>query len=309
MPDPIYLLQSSEIAVTVIPSQGGRIASLISRRSGLEFLTQSPHSSHPFSPQALFQEGYCAGIEECLPTVGISGPQTEGGAAPDHGDFWRLPWSVDEEQTPHRLKISANGYSRPFRFSKEISVEGNLLRIQYTVQNIGQNSESFLYACHPLFAVDPGDRVELPEEVHSLKLNYSLRDRLGKVGNELSWPQPADSRDIDLSVAGGPTDETADMLYTRRLVKGMAGIHRLRTNQRLQLTFDTKTLPYLGIWLCYGGWPEPGHENLQYAVALEPATAPEGTLHAAQQAGYAITLAPNQQSTWHIDFRIITEGV
>src|ERR1700719_830295 len=90
------VLKSSELSVQVVAAEGGRISSLKSLHSGMEFLTQSPRrGQYPSSGfDARFRDGPCAGIEECLPTVGPSGPETEGGPAPDHGDFWQLPWQL-----------------------------------------------------------------------------------------------------------------------------------------------------------------------------------------------------------------------
>src|ERR1700742_1221671 len=92
-----YILKNTELAVSIIPDEGGRVASLVSQRSGLEFLTQSQvdRKPLPLGPEVPFQEGPCAGIEECLPTIGPCGTETDGGAAPDHGDFWRLSWDVE----------------------------------------------------------------------------------------------------------------------------------------------------------------------------------------------------------------------
>jgi hypothetical protein len=41
---------------------------------------------------------------------------------------------------------------------------------------------------------------------------------------------------------------------------------------RIKVGFDAAATPYLGLWICYGGWPErPGPK--QMCVAMEPATA------------------------------------
>jgi galactose mutarotase-like enzyme len=156
-------LNNSELSVEVLPAEGGRIASLKSLQSGMEFLTQSRRSGR--YPKAgldsRFQDGPCAGIEECLPTVGPSGPETEGGPAPDHGDFWQLPWELLVASGTHAC-ISAVGFSRTLHFTKQLTLEQNTLRVAYTVENAGSTAQSFLYACHPLFAVSEGDRVLLP---------------------------------------------------------------------------------------------------------------------------------------------------
>jgi galactose mutarotase-like enzyme len=269
----------------------------------MEFLTQSRRTGRYPEPglTARFQDGPCAGIEECLPTVGPSGPETEGGPAPDHGDFWQLPWQVlvasDKE-----ISMSAVGFSRTLRFSKQLNLEDNALRVAYTVENMGSTTQSFLYASHPLFAVSQGDRVLLPSEIRELRLDYSKGDRLGTPGSIISWP--VTQTGLRLDVAYGPDAGTAEMFYSSRLNEAVCGIYREASGQVLEVSFDSKRLPYLGVWLCYGGWPIDGPEPLQYAVALEPTIAPCNTLAKAQQTNAAITLKAGETYDWEIQIAV-----
>ena len=296
-------LKNSELSVEVLPAEGGRISSLKSLHSGMEFLTQSRRRGR--YPEAgldtRFQEGPCAGIEECLPTVGPSGPETEGGPAPDHGDFWQLPWQLLTVSDTH-ASMSALGFSRTLRFSKQLTLERNTLRVGYTVENAGSTAQSFLYACHPLFAVSAGDRVLLPSEIREVRLDYSKGDRLGASGSIIPWP--ATKSGIHLDVALGPEAGTAEMFYTSRLQEGLCGIYREVSAQVLEVSFDTGRLPFLGLWLCYGGWPADGEEPRQYAVALEPTTSPCNTLANAQRTNTAISLKAGETYDWEILFTV-----
>jgi galactose mutarotase-like enzyme len=299
-------LENDQLTVEVIPAEGGRIASLQSHATGLEFLTQSTRTG-PYPPPSLsapFQRGPCAGIEECLPTVG-PGP-AHGGYVPDHGDFWQLPWQVLVNTRAH-LQVSADGFSRAFRFTKDLRLDGSTLRIQYRVENTGSVPQSFLYACHPLFAVSAGDRILMPPEVRELTLNYSRNDRVGQRGSIVSWPVTASG--LQLDVTGGPETETAEMFYTARLNQGSCGIWRHATGQVLEVSFDTSILPFLGLWICHGGWPDQSEGRpRQYAVALEPTTSACNTLAEAQQQGSAIDLEPAGVFEWQIRFSVIADG-
>ena len=304
-PEHRYSLESADLIVDVVPSEGGRVASLRSRLSALEFLTQSSRSGP--SPQpglaSSFQQGPCAGIEECLPTVAPGDAQ--GGFVPDHGDFWQLPWEVLASGADH-LCITAAGFSRTLRFTKDLALQGNMLRVRYRVQNFGAEAQSFLYACHPLFAVSAGDRILLPPEIHALTLDYSRNHRIGERGATISWPLTAAG--LRLDVTGGPEAETAEMFYTGRLQEGACGIWRRATGQVLEVTFDPSSLPFLGLWICYGGWPDQNDGPRQYAVALEPTTSGCNTLAEAQRMGCAVELLGGDASEWEIRFRIITPG-
>jgi galactose mutarotase-like enzyme len=198
--------------------------------------------------------------------------------------------------------LAAVGFSRPLRFSKQLTLERNTLRVAYTVENAGSTVQSFLYACHPLFAVSAGDRVLLPREIREVRLDYSKGDRLGVPGSILSWPTTKSGVDLDVTL--GPEAGTAEMLYISRLNEAVCGIFRDASGQVLEVSFDGNRLPYLGLWLCYGGWPDDGKEPRQYAVALEPTTSPCNSLVNAQRTDTAISLKAGESFDWEILFTV-----
>jgi hypothetical protein len=306
-------LQNDDLSVAVVPDEGGRIASLKSRHSGLELLLQARRDRAPLQPglYARFRDGACAGIEECLPSVSActgDGESAEDAPVPDHGDFWQLAWTVDAFDAA-ALSLSATGFSRPLRLRKRISLHDNSLRMDYSIENLSDRPTSFLYACHPLLAVAPGDRIALPEEVTSLRLHSSCGDRLGTHGTILPWPVIPDLSHCDLSLVLDESEHTADMLYTARLTEGWCGFYRSAARQGVALRFNPASLPYVGLWLCYGGWPEDGSEPRQYAVALEPTTAPYGTLAAAKQTGAAVELAVGGSFHYTIECAVSTPDI
>jgi hypothetical protein len=105
-------------------------------------------------------------------------------------------------------------------------------------------------------------------------------------------------------MALGPEAGTAEMFYTPRIQDGLCGIYREASGQVLEVSFDTSRLPYLGLWLCYGGWPGDGDEPRQYAVALEPTTSPCNTLANAQRTNTAISLTAGETYDWEILFTV-----
>jgi galactose mutarotase-like enzyme len=304
------LLRSEELEVVIVPAEGGRIASLRSVRTGVEFLTQARSNRQPIEPsfENLFQYGPCAGAEECLPTVGPC-EDCSGGPAPDHGDFWQLPWHVDSFGD-RQLNMQALGFSRPLRFARELRVDGASLFFDYTVTNAGSETLPFLYAWHPLFAVEEGDRVVLPAEVDEVKLFYSRTEDLRCTERILMWPIfEDDSRKRDLSVAPAPGAGTAEMIYTQRLHVGRCGLFRKTRQHGLVISFDPNRLPYLGVWACFSGWPLTGNEPKQVAIALEPTTAPFNTLSNAEAAGMAANLEPGSSFRWNLQVDIVSPGI
>jgi galactose mutarotase-like enzyme len=306
--DKIHVLRSALLEVTAAPEEGGRISSIRSLQSGVEFLAQPYQKRLVQEPSlaAKFEHGICAGIEECLPSVGPCSEGTEGGAVPDHGDFWQMPWRVTQSDSD-TLACFATGFSRPLHFAKTATVRDNTLTLHYTVRNLGTLPVSFLYACHPLLAIEPGDRVLLPPEVSTVSVDYSRDGRVGKSGDEIAWPTTENRQQLD--VVRQKTTGFADMFYTQRLRNGECGLYRVEPRQGIKLHFDTAQLPYLGVWLCYGGWPHPPQAPVQYAVALEPTSAPANTLEKAQHAGMATNVLPGEDIEWTIRFEVSEAGI
>jgi hypothetical protein len=288
-------LHNDRMRVHVLPEEGGRITSIFDMKSNIEFLLQPSDSycrSKSLDPWDRFENSACAGIDDCLPSVGACGPETPGGPVPDHGDFWRLRWNVVSTSKSESVSMAATSYSRPLLFEKQLILYDSSLEIRYRIRNISDTPVPFLYALHPLLAIDPGDRIVLPPEVSAVRVESSRLDRVGVPGSVIDWPNPGGAgSSLDLSCTEAISASTAEMLYTGRLRAGCCGLYRAQSGQGIAVRFDTKQLPYLGLWFCYGGWPEDAAQPRQYAVAFEPTVAPQGTLASALKHDQAPAIA------------------
>jgi len=312
------LLKADTFAVDVLPALGGKVASV--RKNGIELLQQP---LLPYAPRTLttpFEDSDASGFDECLPSVSACEIDTPSGKVgiPDHGEFWRLPCTV-ESQTQHEIHLTSTGTVLPLRFERRLCIESysphtgaDTLRIDYRVENVGQTDLHYAWSAHPLFAIDPGDRILLPASVTEVKVEGSARNRLGSKGAVHSWPTArlASGEMIELDRVSNVSDNIGDKIYTAAPPEGWCAIERwsagLSVGLRVQVEFDPDLSPFLGLWLCYGGWPE-GRANRQYCVALEPCTAPVDSLATAMAGGWARKLVPGQCDLWWM--RIVTTVV
>jgi hypothetical protein len=160
----------------------------------------------------------------------------------------------------------------------------------------------YVWSAHPLFAVEPGDRIVLPESVKETIVEGSARGRLGKPGTKQTWPKASLTNNTiaDLTLTGKITDEIGDKLFAPSPPEGWCAIERTRLNRRVELRFDPRELPYLGLWICYGGWPEQA-ANRQQCVALEPCTTEGDSLKTAMEEGRARRLAARAEDRWSLE--------
>jgi len=316
------VMRAGDCAVTLLPALGGKIASV---RIGERELLQAPLL--PYAPRTRlmsFDEGDASGWDECLPSVAACTVETPAGpvTVPDHGDLWRVEWKNGEQGTGIRDQLAAAGgessvtlrgecFSLPLALERTFALTetaaGWRLQLDYLLRNTGSFPTPWSWAAHPLFVAEAGDRMVLPPSIGSLLLEGSGGGRLAARGDRVSWPlaELADGSRSDLSLAQGPESGIGDKLFAGPLgaTENWCALERPNAGLRIKFGFDPAATPYLGLWICYGGWPErPGSK--QVCVALEPATAPVDSL--AVTGTWSRTLEPGDCFPWTMTVEIQT---
>jgi galactose mutarotase-like enzyme len=262
-----------------------------------------------------FDEGDASGWDECLPSVAACRVETEAGPAeiPDHGDLWRIEWEKQglEDEGKNGTSVTNIGkcFSLPLELQRRLELSetaaGWRLDLGYELTNTGEYQVPWSWTAHPLFAVEAGDRIVLPSSIRSLRLEGSGGGRLGKGGDTVGWPlaTQADGSTVDLSIAEVADSGIGDKLFAGPLepAENWCALERTTAGVCVRTTFDAVATPYLGLWVCYGGWPErPGPK--QVCVALEPSTAPVDSL--AVSGSWSRVLAPGASFSWQMQIEI-----
>jgi len=302
------VISSGDCAVELVPELGGKVSSI--RVRGHELLQAPLATPAPRTQTMGFDEGDASGWDECLPSVAGCTVETAGGpaAVPDHGDLWRVAWDVIQADATS-VTLRGACFSLPLTVERKLTLketpQGWELKADYKVTNTGSHAAPWSWAAHTLYATEAGDVIELPQTLTSLRLEGSGGERLGKGGDTVAWPvaKLAHGGETDLRVAQAPDAGIGDKLFAGPLAAGenWCALRRPSAGVRIRVSFDVAATPYLGLWICYGGWPErPGTK--QVCVALEPSTAPVDSLAIAGP--WSRTLLPGQSFSWPmtIDF-------
>jgi galactose mutarotase-like enzyme len=296
------LISVGDCRVTLLPQFGGKIASILVR--GHELL-QAPLA--PYAPRTRtmsFDQGDASGWDECLPSVAGCTVNTVHGPVevPDHGDLWRLEWQVLSNANGS-VAMSAQCFSLPLRLERTISLtrteQGYRIQADYRVTNTSPAPTPWFWSAHPGYAAEAGDRVILPDSIKTLRVEGSGGGRLGKGGDSVAWPiaKLVTGGETDLSVSTAPESGTGDKLFAGPLAaaENWVALERPKAGVRLRVSFNSAATPYLGLWLCNGGWPDrPGVK--QHCVAMEPTTAPVDSLGI--DGPWSRTLAPGESFAW-----------
>jgi hypothetical protein len=265
-------LSNESLAALVIPSRGGKIASIRLAPdggpfSGRELLAQ-PEGSGPLNPARYDspftgEEGW--GFDDTFPGIDpLPFPYYpwEGIPVPDHGELWSLPFDA-RMGDDGSVSLETPGIRFPYRFTKTLSLEGSVLLISYRIDNPTPFPFRGIWTAHALFRAEEGARIELPAgttEILNAVPGLAFPERGGRYG----WPRGPDG--IDRSrvppMRGIPN---AWQKYYCGSGTGSCGIG-YPDGLSVSMDWDAATLPYLGIWLNEGGW------NGQYNIGLEPST-------------------------------------
>lgn len=293
--------ETEHASVTVIPELGARIMSLRDLHGGREWLWRpdGPLRLWRNLPGDPFPLGTFAGADECLPTIA---PCTwQGRELPDHGEAWNQSWTLDEAALEIGcIKTSLTLPRSPFHFSRTLTLENGVLRLDYALQNVGSTPEAWLWAWHPLMTLEPGDRLSVPYDATSLRVETARRPNAAR-GEWWPWPEPKPGVHLDKLELGGSGDSYLKA-FAGPLQEGWARLENPSSDACLTLRWDAARLPYLGLWLTRGGYQGWHH------VALEPTNLPADSLADGVRENSPPPLAPGATVRWWLELTVGAAG-
>ena len=288
-------LRSASVEIAIIPRLGGKILSLKNLRSGREWMWR-PDGGRLFANGLgdPFETSTMSGADDCLPSVAAC--EIAGRRIPDHGEVWSSPCEVEYlQQKGIHTRLDLN--SVPARFERTISLHDHVVRIDYRLANLSDDSHPFLWAFHPLMKIEAGD--ELRVAVNDVSVEVATFPA-ARWGDRWAWPTPMPGihlRRLDLGSQPGYAK-----MFATSLTSGRADVFNSLTGDRLKFSFDPAELPALGIWITRGGW------NAYHHFAIEPTHAPFDSLAHAAEAKACPILKPLGVASWHVELELICDG-
>ena len=306
----LLTLESEALRVKLWPRMGGKIVSIVVRGHGSlagshdrELLHPPIHAYEEATQTSSFEHSDAGGWDECLPSVAAC--QWNAADIPDHGDVWRTPWNAVVRNDA--LLAQTQAFSMPLRFTRRIALDGPIMHLNYAVINTGDHPTDFLWSAHPLFQVQEGDRIVLPEGTETVHVESSSVPDLTRSGLPCAWPHVHLSHGghLDLSTVGHQDGVTYHKLFAGPLSTGWCGLYREQLQLGILMRFDPTHTPFAGLWISQGAWPAGSNGGpKQYTVALEPTTAPCDALDRAAHLGHAQHLLPQAEFAWPLQFEV-----
>ena len=269
----VFGLRNEVVEIALVPELGAKVISLRNLATGCEWMWHPPAGMKLFRnrPGDDFAASTMAGWDECLPTIAPCA--WKGRRLPDHGEAWSVPWWIDLAAFASGvLKTSVTLAVSPFHFERSIKLCGDEIRLDYQLENCGNEPEEFLWAMHPLLPVNDYIQLDLTLETEKLLTGEPWID-----GLKFSADKPGCVK-----------------TYASPLREGRASVVNTEARDRLQFEWDTTRNHTLGLWLTRGGW------NGYHHIALEPANGAADTLTEAVTAGHGGLLSPKEKQSWQV---------
>ncbi len=244
-----------------------------------------------------FPDGTLVGADECIPTLAEC--QWRDLKLPDHGEVWTEAWVLDEEDLENKkVTVSIDMPISPLKFKRTLSLEVERVKFDYTLTSKSDEPLEYIWALHPMMAIEDGDRLILPEECETMRLDATVINcGLGDRGTVIKWPAPTEG--IHLDKLGFNCENGAVKFFTDPLTLGRAAIHNQHTGEYITFACDTRELNTFGVWINRGGWGGYHH------VAIEPSNgAPDPLDLAVKEWKRCSVLGPGESCSWSLSIYV-----
>lgn len=268
------VIENEKIRAVFLPEIGGKMKELINLKTGTQFLLENQREDRLYSSPLYgseFSKYDVSGFDECFPTVSACGKDLKEDKKycfPDHGELWQREWKYSYGDDS--ITLSIEGMKTKYLFEKKINLIEDSIEITYSVKNLSSVAFPYIWSAHPLLRVAKGDKLLLPGNSDVVSLYWASNPGIGKTGDLVSLSLlMIEQKEFDFSVVPDKVVNIAIKCFTNKLTKGYAGLYKKKSDETILFAFDTAEIPYLGVWLCYGGWPTDS-ERKHYTIGLEP---------------------------------------
>jgi hypothetical protein len=162
------------------------------------------------------------------------------------------------------------------------------LVVDYAIRSRESSPFHFLFKQHFPVSLTPECRLRLPGgRVRAVDPAFST---MVDAAGEFEWPVGQNAgRRVDLQVVPPASSRLQEFLYIRDLPAAWCGVDDRAAGASLRMAFDARQLPYVWLFLTYGGWRDC------YTAVLEPCSNMPKDLGEAVRLGQSARLAPGQE--------------
>jgi galactose mutarotase-like enzyme len=299
-------MESENVIVQFLPEFGGKMASLIHKKTLKEFLVQGENEKYKvLDYNGNYVDAECSGFDDMFPTIDTvyyADYPWAGTKLPEHGEICGLKWDYAIESDCMHMWVY--GVRLPYKFEKRIIfISDNKLSIDYKVTNLSSFNMDFLWAAHSMINVEENGEIMVPflnnEDITCV---FSQDDGFGAYGDKMTWYN-AERKDgsvqkLNITPKRNQKGNNYKFYFDKKMPEGWCSYKYNKSNLKLTLSFPIEKVPYLSIWINEGSFH--GFNN----IALEPCTGAYDRPDIAKLHGQNSILKAKSEYSWFLNFDI-----
>lgn len=288
-------LSNEYMSLSIVPGFGARIIELIDKRTGRDWILPGSLDVDT-AEDAVYGSAQATGWDECFPTVAPceAGDLAWAEKLRDHGALWGRPWVC----TFNEDSVLAIRSTEQFQFQRRLQLKGSRIQIDYTLDNRMPVSMPWLWSQHCLLNTTSADSISL-SGMGSCTSSYLVKHEEVHPNRDFTWPELG-SEFHDLSLI-----KECDAQFALKAYAPVMGDFRAVVGDeqgQLSYTFSSSCVPFVGIWLSYGGWPDA---DGVHQIAIEPTNAPVDDLRSALDANHSVILPADCSTSWSVSVSLL----
>lgn len=299
-------LENDCMKVQFLPELGGKMASLICKRTSREVLAQGNNENYKvLAYDGDYVAAECSGFDDMFPTIDrvyYNDYPWKGIEIPDHGEVCGLSWDYKIEDDC--LYMYVHGVRFPYKLEKWVRFDPNgALNIKYRATNFSEFDMDFIWAAHPMINAEEGGEIILPyEDNEDIKCVFTWDENLGKYGDSMKWPvtkqKDGSFKKINITPERSLEGNNYKYYFDNRMPEGWCAYKYKSTDTVVSISFPVKKVPYLTIWINEGSFH--GFHN----IAMEPCTGTYDRIDLAKIHKQNSVLKAKGEYSWFLNFHI-----
>lgn len=255
-------LENEFLSVVILPSLGGKIASIFEKGKEVELTAQNEEEYYKIPEWgADFSQYDASGLDEAFPNITAADIVRNGERCfyPDHGEIWSGSFSYQKEKEGVRLSYQSKKFG--YIYEKKICLRKNCILLSYDIRNEYVHPFPCIWTFHGLMRYEEDMEFLYAEEVERFE-NVFDSEELGAVGERY------ERKNTKYNFERVPERKANTMVkfyVDGKLQRGFCGYRYPALGVECRYHYDAEKLPYLGVWITAGGF------RGDYNCAMEPA--------------------------------------
>jgi galactose mutarotase-like enzyme len=293
------VLENGQLRVTVDPLVGGTICAVDHVGLGLSVLGRTPwdpirvpYLSTSPADEHTWLARYGGGWPLLFPNGG-DGCDFEGVQHGFHGEASVAPWQIEADADV--IRLTRRFYTVPVEMVRELTLDGDVLRVNETVRMEGRAPARVMWTHHPTFGADLlAGEIAIETSACSVTVDdgYDPDTNPLRPGATSVWPMVEGKEGAyDLS---RPAGTVASLAYLHDFDPAWVALRRLDGALGAALSWDAAHFPCAWLWFELNGTSEAPWYGRARLIGVEPSTSRPGTGLAdiERRGGSLLTLEP-----------------